>query len=111
MELEYSYSLQKIITYLNKRNIVYTINNPGFSMCLVMTGIRIAFPDGVHYLSIQTHPIIAGTAFAETLLHTLTDEKIGLVYNKQLMYYRDMRKYNEPEELFEHIDECLLHLV
>jgi hypothetical protein len=110
--MEHSYSLKKLVTYLDEKHIGYTINNPVFAIGLVITGIRVAFPDGIHYLSIQTHPDIAGTAFAETLLHTFENgDKITLVYNKQLKYYHDIRKYDEPEELFEHIDECLIHLV
>jgi hypothetical protein len=104
-----SYALRKIITYLDSKNIKYTWNNPSIGVYTMYNhGILIPMNDGIHYLSIQTHFHVIGPAFAETLLHTLTNDKLGFVDNKKLGYiYHNAIRFYEPDEVFEHIALCM----
>jgi hypothetical protein len=90
---------------LDEIGTTYTKVSPGGpEMSLYHTGCHV--PLGGGHLSIQTHPLVAAEAFAETLL------RAGPVFQREdyaaLGYYSDdTRRFDTPEELFAHVREVL----
>lgn len=61
-----TYSLKIIIDWLDIKNIPYTFASSRVdNSCLYQTGVRVKIKN--QEISIQTHPSVAGWAFAETL--------------------------------------------
>jgi hypothetical protein len=54
-------------------------------------------------MSIQTHPMITGTAFAETAIQSMQEGKV--IYGR--FGYDDVIRHDTPEDLFSHIQEVL----
>jgi len=93
-----SYSLTKIINWLNKNNLNKYEYNCSLDSIFTKTGIHIKLNEK-YSLSIQTHPTIAGSSFCETaLIDNITGKPIYNVLN-----YYDVIRHNEPENLFEHL--------
>ncbi len=64
---EPTYSLRIIIEWLSSKNIPYVFCSSRVdNSCMYQTGVRATIKNNV--ISIQTHPTIAGWAFAETLI-------------------------------------------
>ena len=86
-----TYSLQLITTWLKEKNVTFTYSSSAVDMLgLYEHGIRI--PLKKYNLSIQTHPTIAGPAFAETLkTNDITSDK----------------RHSKPEDLFNYIEALL----
>lgn len=83
-----TYSLKIIIDWLSSKNIPYTFSSSRVdNSCLYQTGVRITINN--QEISIQTHPSIAGWAFAETL-----------VVNNMLSDTR----HKTPEDLFSYLE-------
>jgi len=86
-----TYSLKIITNWLKHKNISYKYSSSPVDMLgMYQHGIIVYFPQ--FELSIQTHPSVAGPAFAETLRldNMLSDTR-----------------HNTPEILFEFLDELL----
>jgi hypothetical protein len=86
-----TYSLRIITEWLTKHNIPYMYSSPqvaGFSNA--EHGVKINIKHG--HLSIQTHPMIAAWAFAETL---------------ETSDYDSDKRHETPEMLFEYISGLL----
>jgi len=86
-----SYSLRIITRWLKRKKIDYKYSQSNvLGMYLYQTGISIKIKD--EEISIQTHPMIAGWAFAETLIKTniLSDTR-----------------HATPEDLFKFIESLL----
>ena len=96
-----TYSLQLITKYLKSENIPFKYSNAGVGFGICNHGCRVIFND-TYNLSIQTHPDVTGSSFAETALQNQT--------TKQIMYdgtfgYHDVKRWNTPDDLFEHIKQ------
>jgi len=86
-----TYSLQVITTWLKQKNITFIYSSSSVDMLgLYEHGIRIPLKN--YNLSIQTHPTIAGPAFAETL-------KTNNIMSDQ--------RHSKPEDLFNYIEALL----
>ena len=94
-----SYSLGKVIEFLEKNEYEFKANSSaGGGYCGVEHGVRVRVGGNIE-ISIQTHPIIAGESFAETAI--MHNNKI--IYPRDLGYYEDIIRHNEPVDLFTHI--------
>ena len=88
-----TYSLSLITNWLKERDIPFKYSSSRIdNYCLYQHGIRIAFKG--FDLSVQTHPMIAGWAFVETLR---TDDMTS-----------DTR-HKTPEIFFEFLEKLLKH--
>jgi hypothetical protein len=86
-----TYSLRVITDWLKQKNIKFIYSSaPVDRYGMYQHGIKVSFP--TFELSIQTHPMIAGWSFAETL-------KTNNILNEV--------RHDTPETLFEYIDELL----
>jgi hypothetical protein len=87
-----TYSLRIITEWLTSNNISYIYRSSGVDPIRIYEhGIQIRIP-GDRTLSIQTHPSVAGWAFAETLI---TDDMLN------------EKRHKTPDDLFEYILELL----
>ncbi len=87
-----SYSLKLVTEWLKEKNIPFKYSNQAMlSDCLYKTGVIIDVSDTK--VSIQTHPVIAGWAFAETLM--INDMS------------SDVRHKN-PEDLFSYLSKLIV---
>lgn len=92
-----TYSLRIITIFLKSKNIHFEYKNSRVhngNYMIYNHGILVTLPisSGNRLLSIQTHPIVAGPSFAETLLlDDMTSDK----------------RHKTPELLFEYINELL----
>jgi hypothetical protein len=66
-------------------------------------GCRVTLNDK-YSLSIQTHPMIVAEYFAETALQDMIEKT--MVYDGTYTY-DDVKRFYEPQELFDHITELL----
>ena len=83
-----TYSLQLVTTWLKENKIPFVYSSPNIEyITLYENGLKIKYKDT--YMSIQTHPAVAGWAFAETLL---LDNIAG-----------EADKHETPEGLFNYI--------
>ncbi len=101
-----SYSCNLVTTFLEHEAIAFQYNSPDIGYGFVEHGVRIALQDHLS-LSVQTHPTIAGSAFAESFLQiedAATDE-FSAYDDEELGYDEDVRRFATPEDLFEHIRE------
>lgn len=94
-----SYSLGKVIEFLQKNEYEFKASSSsGAGYCGVEHGVRVLVGGGIE-ISIQTHPIIAGSSFAETaIMHN-----DNMIFPRDLGYYEDIIRHNEPVDLFAHI--------
>ena len=99
MYARYSYSLGKVIEFLQKNEYEFKeSSSSGAGYCGVEHGVRVLVGGGIE-ISIQTHPIIAGSSFAETaIMHN-----DNMIYPQDLGYFEDIIWHNEPVDLFAHI--------
>lgn len=95
-----TYSLSLITEWAQKNNFSFKYSSANVDFLIVEHGIRLALP-GKFKLSIQTHPIIVNSAFAETALIY----KGNVVYTYDIMEYDDCQRFESPTELFSHIVE------
>lgn len=100
--MDSTYSLRVVENYLKENNIEYVYSNARVGLFLYDHGCRIDLTDDLK-MSIQTHPMIAGPAFAETAIQSM--EKKTVVYGK--FGYNDVIRHDTPEDLFNHIQEVL----
>jgi hypothetical protein len=109
-----TYSCRLIINHLKSKGIVYKRCNA--RILWPTHGIRINLDNDMS-LSVQTHPDIAAIAFAETCLQKECKGALGLVEDDDLGYrcfgacslgyYEDVQRFDEPQELFDHLDKVL----
>ncbi len=94
----HTYSLGLIVDWAKSKNYTFTYSNPRVGFGLVNHGMKLQLPNNFE-LSIQTHPDIASSAFAETaLMH-------GVDFAKILDYRWDVVRWQTPEKLFTHIEQ------
>lgn len=92
MHAMHSYSIRKVVDFLQQHGYTYEAANAPMGLCGVTHGIRVRINDAVT-MSIQTHPTVAGwSAFAET---ALVDTGTGRCDDDELHW--------EPIDLFVHI--------
>lgn len=97
-----AYSLRKITNWLSDSGIPkseYYIRSAPVSISLYSTGVCLKLDDEL-LLSIQTEPCVAGEHFCETALIGAG----GITYN-ELLGYEDICRWEEPEDLFQHLIE------
>lgn len=94
-----TYSLRLITDFLKDKNITFEYCNSKVGFMLYNHGCRIDITPR-YKLSIQTHPSVIGGAFAETALQDIDNAR--LVYDGT-MGYHDVKRFDTPEELFDHI--------
>lgn len=86
-----TYSLKLITNWLQDKGLQYTFRSAnGAALGYYEHGIRVKF--NTYELSIQTHPDIAGWAFAETMRST------NLISET---------KHATPQELFDYLDRLI----
>ena len=99
-----TYSLRIITDFLRKNNIPFTYHNANVAGYTVVNhGCRITLHD-TYMLSIQTHPLVAAYAFAETALQGLQTKRM---VHDGTYGYDDVIRWATPEELFEHIQKII----
>jgi hypothetical protein len=96
-----TYSLGLVVDFLDKHDIKYKYCNANIGILFYNHGCRIDI-NNTYALSIQTHPDISGTAFAETALQNMVTKEI--VDDGTYGYY-DVQRWCTPEQLFDHIRE------
>lgn len=94
-----TYSLSLITRFLKNQDSTFEYHDAKVGVSFYHHGCRIDLSPR-YKLSVQTHPMIAGPAFAETALQDMIENKI--VYDGTLDY-DDVKRFHTPEELFEHI--------
>jgi hypothetical protein len=101
-----TYSLRLVIRGLEAMGTTYTKHSTGGpSFSLHHTGCRVPLGDG--WISIQTHPLIAGEAFAETLIHGCPAFQLEDHRALGYCYENDVHRFDIPEELFAHVRQVL----
>jgi hypothetical protein len=97
-----TYSVRKITEWLDQQGFSdYSRCNPRIvDAGFVTSGIRLGLGD-IYELSIQTHPMIASYAFAETAIKRKDNGK--LVYISKYGYYGDVIRHDDTIDLFNHI--------
>jgi hypothetical protein len=101
--MDYTYSLGVVIKYLESKSITYKIVSGRVGASLYEHGCRMNITDDLS-MSIQTHPAIAGPAFAETAIRS--DKEKSIVY-KYFGYGCEVIRHDNPEDLFNHIEAVL----
>lgn len=112
MYVNASYSLGKVIEFLQKNEYEFKVSSSsGAGYCGVEHGVRAIVGGGIE-ISIQTHPVIAGSSFAETgIMHN-----DNMIFPRDLGYFEDIRRHNEQVDLFAYhgsvcqVLEALMHL-
>lgn len=100
----YTYSLKQIVSFLESNAIPFNPSNIRVLDFGHNHGCNILLPPGDKIISIQTHPMIAGEAFAETaMLYSWNND---IVSDGTHGYY-DVRRWDTPELLFDHILEVV----
>jgi hypothetical protein len=99
--LDETYSLRLVTNFLKEKNIDFEYSNANIGFDLNDHGCRVKLND-TYSLSIQTHPMVVGSSFAETALQNMVIKKI--VYNGTYDYY-DAKRFEDPQELFDHLVE------
>lgn len=100
--MDCTYSLRLIVNYLESKNIQYTFASSPVGYTFYEHGCRVFLTDDLK-MSIQTHPMIAGPAFAETAIQSM--ERKTVVYGH--FGYNDVIRHDTPEDLFSHIQEVV----
>lgn len=100
---EETYSLRLVTDFLKQQNIPFELHSANVGICFAEHGCRVTLDD-TYKLSIQTHPDVTGCSFAETALQNMVIRK--MVYDGTHGYY-DIKRWNTPDELFEHILELV----
>ena len=96
-----TYSVRKITEWRDQQGFCdYVKGNPRLVSDFMVTGVPLVLGE-TYQLSIQTHPDIAGHAFAETAI--TRKDKGGVVYISKYGYYGDVIRHDEMDDLFEHI--------
>lgn len=107
MAHEYAYSANKISKWLTQQEFKHHPRSSKIDYAIYEHGICVEFASPVQSdeyvsMSIQTHPSIAGFAFAETAILISSDK---MVFPASLGYYDDVLRHDEPEDLFKHIEK------
>lgn len=100
--MDSTYSLRVVENYLEQNKINYMILNALVGLTLYNHGCRIDLTDDLK-MSIQTHPMIVGPAFAETAIQSVKNQTV--VYGK--FGHNNVIRHDTPEDLFHHIQEVL----
>lgn len=104
-----TYSVKKIMEKFKDDDNLLSINFHSSRIdwaCPYEHGIKITFKNKVDptlpelHMSVQTHPLIAGYAFAETAMQT----DLTHIFPRALGYDDDIIRHMEPEDLFNHIE-------
>ncbi len=87
-----TYSLQLVTSWLKENKIPFVYSSPDIEyITLYQHGVKIKYKDT--FISVQTHPTVAGWAFAETLI---LDNIAG-----------EADRHETPEGLFNYINSKL----
>lgn len=95
-----SFSIRKTTEFLKKHGYEYKASSSQIEPTFVEHGIRVRINDSIS-LSIQTHPLIAGEAFAETAIIDTDGDGFGKYSN--IGYFDDVLRHEDPHDLFVHI--------
>ncbi len=90
-----TYSLRVVISHLESRGLQHKISSGGGAIHgFYEHGCKVLLPND-YMLSVQTHPKIAGPAFAET----------ALFRNNRMVWFHhsDVTRHHTPDDLFDHI--------
>jgi hypothetical protein len=100
-----TYSLRVVVDHLDSKEMKYKFasGGGGAAMCLYDHGCKVLLSNGFE-LSVQTHPMLVGPAFAET----------ALIKDGKLVWFMsndgdEVIRHDTPEALFEHIELALTH--
>lgn len=94
-----TYSLRLVTQFLKEHGIDFEHSSANVGILFNDHGCRVKVND-VLDLSIQTHPDVTGTSFAETaLMNTITNKMV----DDGTHGYDDIRRWDTPDELFQHI--------
>lgn len=106
-----TYSARLIMTWLKEHNIQFKPASSSIGILHYVHGVRVLLPHST-CLSVQTHPDIAATAFAETFLIRTCDDDDSFtpVNDEELGYDEDVQRFGTPEELFNHIEKVVAKL-
>lgn len=96
-----TYSLRLVTKFLEDEGIPYEHSSANVGFLFYDHGCRIKLNEK-YTLSIQTHPDVAGSSFAETALQ---DSKKRKIIDDGTFDYYDVIRWHTPEKLFEHIKE------
>lgn len=100
--MDCTYSLRVIVDFLESKDIKYKFASSPVGYVFYEHGVRMDLTDDLK-MSIQTHPMIAGPAFAETAIQSMQQQKV--VYGH--FGYNDVIRHDTPEDLFNHIQEVV----
>ena len=91
-----TYSLSLIVNFLNEKNMLYTFHSyKSENENYLENGVLVKIDDSIS-ISIQTHPLIADTKFAEIAV-------MDMITNT---FICDMKAFHTPEELFNYL--CMI---
>lgn len=101
-----TYSLRVVMEHLDSKELTHRFSSGPVGMSLYEHGCKVDLPGtgGKVQMSIQTHPTLAGPAFAETAV--LKDGKLVYFASKD---GDNVVRHDTPEELFEHIRRAIDH--
>ena len=98
-----TYCLRVITEYLKSKNINFEYCSAKVSHGFYDHGCRIDIGEDLK-MSIQTHPMVTGEAFAETAIQNM---KTKTMNNSLFNYHGDVKRHYTPEKLFSHIEQVL----
>jgi hypothetical protein len=101
--MDCTYSLRVIVDFLESNDIKYKFASSHVGLLMYEHGCRIDLTDDLK-MSIQTHPMIAGPAFAETAIQSTQQQKVIYGY----FGYNYVIRHDTPKDLFSHIQEALI---
>lgn len=100
---EETYCLHIVTEFLTSKNIPFVYCNARIGLLMYNHGCQIKLDNGEYIMSIQTHPSITGSSFAETAIL----DNDGMFALNKFNYYGDVIRHDTPEELFTHIMKCI----
>lgn len=98
-----TYCLHLVTEFLNSKNIPFVYCNARIGPFMYNHGCQIKLANDEYIMSIQTHPLISGSSFAETAIID-NDGKFAL---DKFNYYGEVIRHDTPEDLFTHIIDIL----
>ena len=103
-----TYSGRLLMDWLKENKIAYEPANSSIGILRYVHGVRILLPHST-CLSVQTHPDVAGQAFAETFLIRTSDDDDSFtpIDDEELGYAEDVQRFGTPEDLFNHIEKVV----
>lgn len=101
--MDCTYSLRVIVDFLESNDIKYKFASSHVGLLMYEHGCCIDLTDDLK-MSIQTHPMIAGPAFAETAIQSM--QRKSVVYGH--FGYNDVIRHDTPQDLFSHIQGVLI---